>query len=193
MGLITQNFGVNETQRYNVAGRYLSVRGGSNLTLRLIRNNAYLSDIFAGVNAGFQYDGGDNGSEWFDAFEVTSPTAQALSIFSSLARVSDAGAISVLSMPIDNGTATNTRLTTYAGSIQVLPANPLRKSLILQNMDAAVDMMFRFDGGAASASWGVKVSPGQTLVLDKACPTGQVNVWSAITSAGNALQIVEVE
>lgn len=192
MPLINQIFGAGDKQLFVTGGRYLSVRAGTNLSVRFLKNNSYLAELFTGANAGFFYDAGDDKSEWFDAVELISPAAQTVTVFASRARIGEASAVSVTSLPSVAGAFVHTSPAVIPVSQLLLAANAARKFLMVQNNDASAILYLNLNGGAAGVGLGsVKLLPGASLVLDVAVPNGAVYVYSDSVIAAGVLAVVE--
>ena len=61
-------------------------------------------------------------------------------------------------------------------SSQVLPTNPLRTFLLIQNLSAASNLYFNLGSGAGVNS-GVLLSAGQGIVFDNTSPSDSINVY----------------
>jgi hypothetical protein len=75
-------------------------------------------------------------------------------------------------------------------STPVLPQNPLRKLLLVQNLSLANDLYFSL-GGGASVYNGVLLTAQQGVIFDIVCPSDSVNVFfdNATPQPGLVLEI----
>lgn len=76
-------------------------------------------------------------------------------------------------------------------STSVLPANPNRNFLLIQNSDNALIIGVRLDGGIAviNAPNTITLAPGATMLFDVAVPMGAVTAISS--GAGAQLTVYE--
>lgn len=75
------------------------------------------------------------------------------------------------------------------GGTTRLAANANRNVLILRNLTASsVAVYVTLDGTTATTSNGLEIPPGQTVVFDNSCPTGEVR---AITASGTASLFIQ--
>jgi hypothetical protein len=65
----------------------------------------------------------------------------------------------------------------------LLAANANRKILMIQNNDPAGTLRVRLDGGAADASKGFRIGPGDSLSLDSFVPSGAINAFMETASS----------
>lgn len=75
-----------------------------------------------------------------------------------------------------------------AASVQVAAANSARAMLLIQNTSTGgQDIYLSFSGAATTA--GIKLTPGASVLLDAATPSGAVNAIAS--AAGGAVAVVE--
>jgi len=76
------------------------------------------------------------------------------------------------------------------GSAKVAEANTRRRYLLLQNTSPTADMFVRLDGGSpASATNGVRISPGGALEFSAFAPHGAI--YAHIDAPGDYVTVVE--
>lgn len=90
----------------------------------------------------------------------------------------------------ENGAFSQALVAVNAASTQVAAANPMRRYLLIQNKDAALDVAVTVDGSAATAAGGVRLLPGESLELNGRAPTAAIN---AISPGGVNANVVVVE
>lgn len=75
-------------------------------------------------------------------------------------------------------------------STQILPDNPRRTLLLIQNLDATANLYFNL-GSGASVFNGVRLEAGEGYVFDVACPADSLFVFfdSASNSSGIVLEV----
>lgn len=188
---ISENFTLNVPIPYKIPGNFFyvdSVPAGS-ITVKFFRDGRQLPEDLSAVIAGW-YAAPDGG---FSDFEVTSTLTQAVAFYVARGRVGSnvfSGAVSVTSTVPAQSQPANTAKTVTNVSAQLLAANAARKSLFIQNKDAAGTIWLNFGAGAATQANGMQLLPGEEQEWESCIPTTAIQ---AIGDAASNANIVAVE
>lgn len=184
---ITFTLAAGETKEFNEVGDFLRVMSASGALdveyYRAGRIVADADDVVAGYAEKF--------SEPFDRFTVGSVGGDTVHVMtrSGSEVFFDATPAVNISLKAVNGAFENTQKTVTNASGQLLAGNALRRTLIVQNNDAAGIIYVTMDGSAATAANGVKLTPGSLILLDVFCPVGAINAIGDIASNANVVVV----
>jgi len=187
--LLTISIGAGATVKFvELADFFRLLSTQADVDVRFFREGADVVET-PGVSAGY----GERFSERFDAFEISSATAQTIKFVTRLGNVVQfdappTGDVNVVNV---NGAHANTRATVLSSGVSTLAAaNAARRFLLLQNNDASVALRVTCDGVDPTTTEGVRVEAGGSLLLDVYPPTGAVKAI-AESGAGVAVEIQE--
>lgn len=156
--------------------------------VRFLRQSADVVEATA-VSEGY----GERFYERFDAFEITSSTAQTIKFVTRLGNVVQfdappTGDVNVLNV---NGAHVNSRATvTSSAASTLLAAKASRRFLLIQNNDSSIALRVTCDGVDPTASQGIRIAAGGSLLIDAYPPTGAVKAI-AESGAGVAVEVQE--
>lgn len=191
--------GAGQTVKFIDLGNFLRVlSANSAITVRTFRNGQVVTES-VGVYSGYaEQFGGDN---QFDAVEVYSATAQTVQIVIRNGQIvyydqAPTGNVSVLNtvnvIPLNNGAASQSRVSLTNVNQQILAANAGRKYLMIQNNDAGAVMRVKIDGNAATAAQGFRIPAGSTYVFENFNVTGAINcMMETATGAPGNVEFAE--
>lgn len=102
------------------------------------------------------------------------------------------GSIAVNNFPV-GGVYSHAREQVTNAFKLLLNANPNRKVLFIQNNDLSVPLRVRFDGGAPSATVGLRLMPGESWKETGICHTGAVTLsMEAATNQSNNVEFLSL-
>lgn len=156
------------------------------------RNGAEVSradDVQEGYAEKFEAGG-------YDRFRITSATTQTVHFVSRQGNVvfydkPPTGDVNVLNLPANRGAFTHTGHTvTNTADVQLLPANPNRRYLLIQNKDPSGSIWIRLDGGVVTGSnAAIRIDVGGSYELQGYVPTGIVMAVGNIASNTNVATV----
>jgi len=179
------------------AGQVIPLQIGGNLFYLLdtaapvsidFTQNQSIQATAQGVEQGFW----DSPAGGFQGLILSSATAQTIKVgigsgTGGYQRIS--GAVSLTGQ---QGVFTQTQATVTNANLQILAANAARKSLLIQNNDAAATMRVTVDGTAATATKGFRVVAGAMLDLTAFNPASAINAFMETAGSGaNNIDIAE--
>jgi hypothetical protein len=169
MRTLSLSFTAGEMKSLSIPGRYFRIlsSGLNSVDVEFFKNNSAVGEKATAVDAGY-YGIPEHG---FDRVDVTSSTTQTVKVaLGSGAGGYDrtVGTVDVSSLPAITGSVgitntggafTHSQASVTNANTNLAAANSSRRYLMIQNNSVAGVLRVRMDGGAASATFGLRLQP----------------------------------
>lgn len=185
MRTITLNAGAGSSTKFYQLGNYFHLlETAGAVDINFYKRGAIFAEA-RGMEAGFYAEpkGG------FDEIEIVSASAQAIKFAISDGTGGYNRTTGTVSLSGQQGVFAQAAHTVTNASGQLLAAKANRRTLLVQNNHAAGNIFVTTDGSAATASNGIKITPGSLILLDVFCPTGSINAIGDIASNADVVVV----
>lgn len=171
--IVTTTLTAGQIYPYTEDGDFFRLlEGTAPVTVRFYRNGSEIAAAES-VRAGYaeQFKAGG-----FNSFTITSEYTQIVQFVSrnGNAVVYDTAPTGKVSLAGNQGVLFQGRKTVTWESAQLLPANPLRQYLLIQNKDDEATVFVNLSGEECTIENGIQISPGAFLELTNFLPATQI-------------------